>query len=115
MERPSGRRGSRYQSHSHLSEVLVREVFGLIDLALPLLCLAKYHLRCLKIPVLASLAPIQLFEQGLFTRVTACHIMIYYCAGFAYMMLRRYVDASTCFRRQVLTDARGDVHLKGRE
>lgn len=49
--------------------------------------------------VLASLAPIQLFEQGLFTRVTACHIMIYYCAGFAYMMLRRYVDASTCFRR----------------
>ena len=49
--------------------------------------------------VLSSLMPIQLFEQGLFTRVTACHIMIYYCAGFAYMMLRRYVDASACFRR----------------
>ena len=29
MERPPGCRGSRRQGHSHLSEVLVREVFGL--------------------------------------------------------------------------------------
>lgn len=39
-------------------------------------------------------APIDIHKQGLFTRVTACHIAVCYYLGWAYLMSRRYVDAT---------------------
>ncbi|KAJ2659294.1 hypothetical protein IW148_004307 [Coemansia sp. RSA 1199] len=36
-------------------------------------------------------------SRGLFTRVTACHVTVYYYVGFAYMMLGRYADATQAF------------------
>ncbi|KAJ2082864.1 hypothetical protein H4R24_001256 [Coemansia sp. RSA 988] len=36
-------------------------------------------------------------SRGLFTRVTACHVTIYYYVGFAYMMMGRYADAMQAF------------------
>lgn len=35
--------------------------------------------------------------QGLFTRVTACHISVFYYVGWAYLMMRRYTDAIKTF------------------
>jgi len=35
--------------------------------------------------------------HGLFTRVTLCHITIFYYVGWAYLMLRRYTDAIKTF------------------
>jgi len=67
--------------------------FAIIGRARVHLVLGDYRMA------LSALAPIKLFEQGLFTRVTSCHIMLYYCAGFAFMMLRRHADAAACFRR----------------
>jgi translation initiation factor 3 subunit L len=44
---------------------------------------------------LAALFPLNLFERRhLFTpKLPACHISLFYYAGFAYLMLRRYTDA----------------------
>jgi translation initiation factor 3 subunit L len=42
---------------------------------------------------LKTLEPIDLNRKGFYTRVTACHITLYYYLGFAYLMMRRYVDA----------------------
>ncbi|KAJ1729014.1 hypothetical protein LPJ61_003728 [Coemansia biformis] len=36
-------------------------------------------------------------SRGLFTRVTACHVTVYYYVGFAYMMMGRYADATQAF------------------
>ncbi|KAJ1834978.1 hypothetical protein LPJ63_001496 [Coemansia sp. RSA 2711] len=36
-------------------------------------------------------------NRGLFTRVTACHVTVYYYVGFAYLMLGRYADATQAF------------------
>jgi translation initiation factor 3 subunit L len=47
--------------------------------------------------VLSTLSPINLRGPGLYTRVISCHIMLFYCSGFSYMMLHRYVDAAMCF------------------
>jgi len=35
--------------------------------------------------------------HGLFTRVTLCHITVFYYVGWAYLMLRRYTDAIKTF------------------
>ncbi|KAG8465855.1 hypothetical protein KFE25_005425 [Diacronema lutheri] len=51
-----------------------------------LLCDYRCALRCA--------AVIDVSKQGLFTRVTACHIAVCYYLGWAYLMSRRYVDAS---------------------
>merc|ERR1719198_2585404 len=40
---------------------------------------------------------VDLSKKGLFTRVTSCHISVFYYVGFAYMMLRRYADATKTF------------------
>jgi translation initiation factor 3 subunit L len=42
---------------------------------------------------LKTLIPIDLNRKGFYTRVTACHITLYYYLGFSYLMMRRYVDA----------------------
>ncbi|KAJ1749074.1 hypothetical protein H4R22_001229 [Coemansia sp. RSA 1290] len=36
-------------------------------------------------------------NRGLFTRVTSCHVTVYYYVGFAYLMLGRYADATQAF------------------
>ncbi|KAJ2162999.1 hypothetical protein GGF46_000185 [Coemansia sp. RSA 552] len=36
-------------------------------------------------------------NRGLFTRVTACHVTVYYYVGFAYLMMGRYADATQAF------------------
>lgn len=46
-----------------------------------------YHLA------LKVLAPIELSDQGLYARVSACHVNLYYFMGFSYFMTRRYTDA----------------------
>jgi translation initiation factor 3 subunit L len=46
---------------------------------------------------LKTLEPIDLTKKGLFSRVTACQITLYYYLGFAYLMMRRYVDAIKTF------------------
>lgn len=40
---------------------------------------------------------VELNQKSPFTRVTACHVTTYYYVGFAYIMLRRYSDASRAF------------------
>ncbi|KAJ1918889.1 hypothetical protein H4219_002339 [Mycoemilia scoparia] len=40
--------------------------------------------------------------RALYTRVTACHVTVYYYVGFAYQMMRRYADAIRIFV-QILT------------
>ena len=42
---------------------------------------------------LKVLAPIELSDQGLYARVPACHVNLYYFLGFSYFMTRRYTDA----------------------
>lgn len=46
-----------------------------------------YHLA------LKVLAPIELSDQGLYARVSECHVNLYYFMGFSYFMMRRYSDA----------------------
>ncbi len=46
---------------------------------------------------LKTLEPIDLSKKGMFARVTACQITLYYYLGFAYLMMRRYVDAIKTF------------------
>jgi translation initiation factor 3 subunit L len=47
---------------------------------------------------LKTLEPIQINRtKGLYTRVMACHVSLYYYLGFAYMMMRRYSDAIKTF------------------
>src|SRR4051812_29398083 len=42
---------------------------------------------------LCTLTPIDLTRRGLYTRVTACHVSLYYYLAFAYLMTRRYGPA----------------------
>eukprot|EP01120_Amphizonella_sp_Union-15-10_P005633 TRINITY_DN168_c0_g1_i3.p1 TRINITY_DN168_c0_g1~~TRINITY_DN168_c0_g1_i3.p1 ORF type:complete len:487 (+),score=98.39 TRINITY_DN168_c0_g1_i3:54-1514(+) len=58
--------------------------------------LGDYHLA------LDSIKSIDLHKKGPFTQVTACHITLYYYLGFAYMMMRRFVDASKTFANVLL-------------
>lgn len=47
---------------------------------------------------LRALYPLNLFEpRHLFTqKIALCHITLYYYASFAYIMMRRYIDAARC-------------------
>ena len=65
--------------------------FALVGL-LRVHCLLGDYQLALKI-----ISPIDLAKKGLFTRVTACHISIFYYVGFAYLMQRRYADATKTF------------------
>jgi len=46
---------------------------------------------------LKTLEPLDVAKKGLHTRVTACHITLYYYLGFSYLMMRRYSDAIKTF------------------
>ena len=41
-------------------------------------------------------------QPGLFSRVRTCHVMLFYCTGFAYMMLRRFHDATRIFATMIV-------------
>jgi len=58
--------------------------------------LGDYHLA------LKTVCTIDLHKKGVFTQVTACHITLYYYLGFAYMMMRRFVDAIKTFSNILL-------------
>ena len=70
--------------------------FSLVGLLRVHCLLADYRLA------LASVADIDLGRKGpsphgLFTRVTMCHITVFYYTGWSYLMLRRYTDAVKTF------------------
>eukprot|EP00013_Stygamoeba_regulata_P021602 CAMPEP_0177648354 /NCGR_PEP_ID=MMETSP0447-20121125/10783_1 /TAXON_ID=0 /ORGANISM="Stygamoeba regulata, Strain BSH-02190019" /LENGTH=549 /DNA_ID=CAMNT_0019150989 /DNA_START=24 /DNA_END=1673 /DNA_ORIENTATION=+ len=60
--------------------------FSLIGLLRVHCLLGDYYLA------LKTIDAIDLTRRGLFARVTACHVTLYYYIGFAYLMMRRYVD-----------------------
>ena len=39
------------------------------------------------------ISAIELSDQGLYARVSACHVNLYYFMGVSYFMMRRYTDA----------------------
>jgi translation initiation factor 3 subunit L len=51
---------------------------------------------------LRVLSPIDFNKKGLYTKVIACYITLYYYMGFAYMMSRRFVDAIKTFSSVLL-------------
>jgi len=62
---------------------------------------------------LKTLDSIDLSKKGLFTRVTACYITLYYYLGFAYLMMRRYADAIKTFSTILLYISRaGQYHTR---
>ena len=65
--------------------------FALVGLLRVHCLLADYRLA------LSTIEGIDLGKKGLFTRVTACHISTFYYVGWAYLMMRRYVDAIKTF------------------
>jgi translation initiation factor 3 subunit L len=65
--------------------------FSLVGLLRMHCLLADYRLA------LQTVEGIDLAKKGLFTRVTACHISVFYYVGWAYLMMRRYPDAIKTF------------------
>merc|ERR1719240_780049 len=65
--------------------------FALVGLLRVQCLLGDYRLA------LSTIAPMDLSKKGLFTRVTSCHITVFYYVGFAYLMSRRYADAIKTF------------------
>jgi translation initiation factor 3 subunit L len=51
---------------------------------------------------LKTLEPIDLNRKGLYMRVMACHVTLFYYLGFAYLMMRRYVDTIKTFSNILL-------------
>jgi translation initiation factor 3 subunit L len=66
-------------------------VFSQITLLRLNVLLGDYH------QALKAISTIDLNNKGLYTRVTGCHITLYYYLGFAYLMTRRYVDSIRTF------------------
>jgi translation initiation factor 3 subunit L len=50
---------------------------------------------------------------GLFTRVPLCRVMLYYCAGFASMMLRRFPAAGSLLNQILMSLERGNDNRNG--
>lgn len=65
--------------------------FSLVGLLRLHVLLGDYHLA------LKVTANIELNKKGLYSRVPACQITIYYYVGFCYLMMRRYQDTVRCF------------------
>jgi len=61
--------------------------FSLVGLLRMHCLLADYQLA------LKTVEDLDLSKKGLFTRVTACHISVFYYVGWAYLVMRRYTDA----------------------
>jgi len=70
--------------------------FSLIGLLRVHTLLGDYYLA------LKSVSGLELTTKGLFTKVSACHITLYYYLGFVYLMTRRYVDAIKTFANVLL-------------
>ncbi|KAL1529970.1 hypothetical protein AB1Y20_000897 [Prymnesium parvum] len=65
--------------------------FSMVGLLRMHCLLADYRLA------LKTVEDIDLSKKGIFTRVTACHITVFYYVGWAYLMTRRYTDAIKTF------------------
>jgi len=65
--------------------------FSMVGLLRMHCLLADYRLA------LKTVEDIDLSKKGLFTRVTACHISVFYYVGWSYLMMRRYPDAIKTF------------------
>ena len=51
-------------------------------------------------------------SQALFTQVATCHATMYYYMGFAYLMLRRYVDAVKIFSSFLVHVSRSKMQMR---
>jgi len=68
-----------------------------------LVCLCRLH--CLLgdyAQALRIIAPLNLHNEALFSRVAACHITLFYYVGFALIMSRRYVEAMRAYGRVLM-------------
>jgi len=65
--------------------------FSMVGLLRMHCLLADYNLA------LKTVESIDLSKKGLFTRVFACHISVFYYVGWAYLMTRRYTDTIKTF------------------
>ena len=54
------------------------------------------------ISALKAVDVIDFSQPGLFSRVRTCHVMLFYCTGFAYMMLKRFHDATRIFGTMIV-------------
>ena len=66
-------------------------------------CLCRLH--CLVgdyAEALRIIAPLNLQNEAIFSRVAACHITLFYYVGFALIMSRRFVEAMRAYGRVLL-------------
>jgi len=87
-ENPKGITGSSFTDET----TRLFGYFGLMQLLRMHSLLADYHLAMQTIESIDFDA-----EVPLFYKIPACHVTLYYYMGFAYLMLRRYVDAIRTF------------------
>ena len=79
-------------SHEHLKMML--GYFSLISLCRMNCLLGDFH------SALEAVSQLNMFSSGKkqpFARVMSCYVSLYYHVGFAYLMMRRYLDAIKCF------------------
>ncbi|CDZ97426.1 eukaryotic translation initiation factor 3 subunit 6 [Phaffia rhodozyma] len=63
-----------------------------------IICLLRVHVLLGDFTLaLKVMDPIPLTRKADFTKVTACHVAVYYYVGFAYLSLGRYADAAATF------------------
>merc|ERR1712070_167260 len=87
-ENPQGRSGGAFTDES----VRLIGYFALMQLLRMHSLLGDYHLAMQTIERIDFHVEVPLFYS-----IPACHVTLYYYMGFAYLMLRRYVDAITTF------------------
>eukprot|EP00735_Rhodelphis_limneticus_P011632 TRINITY_DN475_c0_g1::TRINITY_DN475_c0_g1_i1::g.2601::m.2601 TRINITY_DN475_c0_g1::TRINITY_DN475_c0_g1_i1::g.2601 ORF type:complete len:568 (-),score=194.45,sp/A7SDW5/EIF3L_NEMVE/50.20/2e-171,Paf67/PF10255.4/6.7e-148,TPR_2/PF07719.12/2.2e+03,TPR_2/PF07719.12/0.056,TPR_1/PF00515.23/3.1e+03,TPR_1/PF00515.23/0.14 TRINITY_DN475_c0_g1_i1:319-2022(-) len=105
-EFPSTREEGESWDYSRNNVYRMLGYFSIIGLLRMHCMLGDYYLA------LKILEPIDLAnKKGLFSLVTACHITLYYYMGFAYMMLRRYVDGIKSFSNALLYVTRTKQYL----
>lgn len=85
---PMGRTGGAFTDES----VRLIGYFALMQLLRMHSLLGDYHLAMQTIELIDFHVEVPLFYQ-----IPACHVTLYYYMGFAYLMLRRYVDAIRTF------------------
>merc|ERR1712100_909263 len=87
-ENPQGKTGGAFSDES----VRLIGYFALMQLLRMHSLLGDYHLAMQTIKRIDFHVEVPLFYQ-----IPACHVTLYYYMGFAYLMLRRYVDAMRAF------------------
>jgi len=85
---PSGRTGGAFTDES----VRLLGYYSLMQLLRMHSLLGDYHLAMQTIEKIDFRAEVPLFYQ-----IPACHVTLYYYMGFAYLMMRRYVDSIRAF------------------